>query len=97
MSITKVERVYWNIYYDVRDWWYAFQYDLRSEGVFSIIDRVQQWLTCKLGLCDDCPHCETYYCWSCMKRVPWDFGCADCMPDVCDDCYAEAHEEGRYD
>jgi len=66
-------------------------------GFFALFDWAQQWLTCKLGLCDDCPHCETYYCWSCMKRVPWDYGCADEMPDVCDDCYCEAHEEGRYD
>lgn len=65
-------------------------------GFFVLFDWVQQWLTCKLGLCDECPHCTTYVCWSCMRRVPWDFGAADEMPDVCDDCYCEAHEDGRY-
>ena len=32
-----------------------------------------------------------FICYSCKRIVPWNFGCADDLPHVCDDCWGEAH------
>lgn len=35
---------------------------------------------------------RTYLCAGCLKRLPWSNGCADDMPNHCDDCWVEAHK-----
>ena len=47
-------------------------------------------------VCNGCGVCgrdepKTYVCAWCRRKVPWCFGAFDDMPDVCDDCWAEAH------
>jgi hypothetical protein len=55
------------------------------------IRKLEQWLKCKLHLCQECEHCETWVCWMCFRRVPWSNGAADDMPDLCDECWSAAH------
>jgi len=59
------------------------------EIVEALLAKFAIWLRCKLRLCDDCPHCETYVCPSCFRRLPWSNGCADDLGDICDDCWAQ--------
>lgn len=100
--LTVYKRLSWSrsTYLDILDWWDAFlweQFDSRKwPGFFVLFEWAQQQLTCKLRLCNECENCRTFVCWSCMRRVSWDFGCDGDMPDACDDCWAEAHEGGRY-
>lgn len=42
-----------------------------------------------------CNCCETFVCNRCERRVSWDFGCADDMPALCDDCSYELHQKCR--
>ena len=78
-------------WYDLLDRWDASGLSKThwQNAVIAIIDRTGQWLMCKLRLCNECPNCETYVCTSCMKRVPWENGCADALGDICDDCWGE--------
>ena len=62
---------------------------------FVLFDWIQQKLMCKLRLCQECSHCQTYVCPWCGHRVPWSNGCADDMPEACDECWAEAHNERK--
>lgn len=32
-----------------------------------------------------------YKCPGCKRRVPWCFGAADDLPELCDDCWRKAH------
>jgi hypothetical protein len=34
---------------------------------------------------------KRYRCLKCRRYVPWCFGAADDKPELCDDCWAEAH------
>lgn len=43
------------------------------------------------GVCQ--PPEAVYVCAWCRRAVPWCFGAGDDMPEVCDDCWSEAHAE----
>jgi hypothetical protein len=68
----------------------------RSWGdiVTAALERFGQWAMCKLHLCHECERCQTYVCW-CGRRRPWSDGCADDMPEACDDCWSLAHRRWR--
>lgn len=34
-----------------------------------------------------------YLCPGCTRLVPWCFGAADDRPELCDDCWCEAHSK----
>jgi hypothetical protein len=36
----------------------------------------------------------TYECPGCNRTVGWCFGCWDDLPELCDDCWAIAHQLG---
>lgn len=49
--------------------------------------------TCRGSVCQDKhgnPATRWYRCARCQRRVPWCFGAADDMPELCDDCWAAA-------
>lgn len=62
-----------------------------EEKALAAIERFGQWALCKLRLCDECEHCQTYVCPWCGRRRPWEDGAADDMPEACDDCWSSAH------
>ena len=43
--------------------------------------------TCGGGICGTRLKGRTYECKDCKRRVPWCYGAADNMPNVCDDCW----------
>ena len=40
-------------------------------------------------VCDD----DTFVCGHCRMTKSVDEGCTDCLPDVCNDCYQQIHNE----
>lgn len=66
-----------------------------TERVLEAIERFGAWLRCRLGLCWECERCETYVCPWCGRRVPWENGAGDDMPEACDQCWAIAHATHR--
>lgn len=46
-----------------------------------------------------CGRClgRRYRCLWCRRDVPWCFGAADDMPEVCDDCWVVAHTSDEDD
>lgn len=38
-----------------------------------------------------CNYSDTFECVECKREVCWCMGAWDDMPDVCDDCWCEAH------
>ncbi len=66
-----------------------------TEDDLRKIKRFLRAITCSIGLhweWPDCPRCETFRCAWCLRRVSWNFGGSDDMPEACDHCWAEAHE-----
>jgi len=39
------------------------------------------------ALPEDCEGCERYVCPMCERTLPWDFGAADALGMICDDCF----------
>jgi len=67
------------------DWQELWEKLAAYPTVEAAIRAFGQRAICKLRLCDECEHCQTYVCWYCQTRKPWANGGTDDI--VCDECW----------
>lgn len=75
-------------------WWARLKDWFRTKVFRKESNLIQRYMITDVYGCESVHVQPTFFCPSCKQVRPWEHGCADDMPEICDTCWAARQEGG---